>query len=149
MGFRKILMVFSCILFVSCGRGNVSAPVVNTIRIEDNELFLLLNNTKPKLFSAIKSIRIDNKGFDEGYYKNLKIDEIRNYHKRLDYLLLRTKGLPENLFAREGNYIIDIECGRIKIKIEVEYKDGAFRVLSEEYDSSPEYHKREHYKNFF
>ena len=148
MGFRKVLIVFACILFVSC-RGNASAPIVNTIRIDDGELFLLLNNIKPKVFSTIKCIRINNHGFDKSYYKNLKIDEIRNYHNRLDYLFLRTKNLPKDLFSREGNYIIDIECVRITIKIEVEYKDSTFRVLSEEYNSSPGYHKRDHYKNLF
>ena len=149
MGFRKVLIVFVCIFFVSCDRGNVSAPIVNTIRIDDGELFLLLNNTKPKTFSSIKVIAIDNIRFDESYYKNLKIDQIANRHGRLDYLLLRTKGLPKKFFAREGHYIIDIECVRLKIKIEVLYKDEAFRVLSEEYSYFPEYHKWEHYKNFF
>ena len=149
MGVRKVLIVFACILFVSCGRGNVSAPIVNTIRLEDGELFLLLNNTRPKTFNEIDYIEIDAFPFGESYYKNLKIDEIVNRHGRLDYLLLRTKGLPEKFFAREGHYIIDIECVRLKIKIEVLYKDEAFRVLSEEYSYFPEYHKWEHYKNFF
>jgi len=149
MGVRKVLIVFACILFVSCGRGNVSAPIVNTIRLEDGELFLLLNNTRPKTFNEIDYIEIDAFPFGESYYKNLKIDEIVNRHGRLDYLLLRTKGLPENFIAQERPYTIDIKCHRIKVKIVVLYKDGAFRVLSEEYSYFPEYHKWEHYKNFF
>lgn len=35
------------------------------------------------------------------------------------------------------------------IQIEVELKDGKFKVLSEEYTSDPEYHRGKHYKNTF
>ena len=149
MGFRKLLIFFACLLFVSCSRGNVSAPIVNTIRLEDGNLFLLLNNIKPKGIRGIKNIGVADFTFDEIYFKNLKIDIISNYHGRVNYYLLRTKGMPDDLFVQGETYIIDINAVRIEIKIEVEFKDGAFRVLSEEYSSFPEYHKWEHYKNYF
>ncbi len=37
----------------------------------------------------------------------------------------------------------------LKMEIEVEFKDGTFYILSEEYNSFPEYQKCEHYKNTY
>ena len=119
MGIRKLLVLFTAIFFISCSRGDVSAPIVNTIRLEDGNLFLLLNNIKPKLVGYIKGISIGDHTFDAVYSKNLII------------------------------YVIDIESVRIEMKIEVEFKAGTFYILSEEYNSFPEYQKCEHYKNTY
>lgn len=135
---------------MSCSRGDISAPIVNTIRLEDGNLFLLLNNIKPKLVGYIKGISIGDHSFDTVYGKNLIIDDIEDYHHgRLDYVLLRTNDMEKNLFVHDGIYVIDIESVRIEIRIEVEFKDGTFYILSEEYNSSPEYQKWEHYKNTY
>lgn len=150
MGIRKLLVLFIAIFFISCSRGDVSAPIVNTIRLEDGNLFLLLNNIKPKLVGYIKGISIGDHSFDAVYSKNLIIDEIEDYHHgRLDYVLLRINDVGEDLFAHEGIYVIDIESVRIEMKIEVEFKAGTFYILSEEYNSFPEYQKCEHYKNTY
>ena len=119
------------------------------IILKNGELLVLLNNVKPKQIRGLKCIRINSICFDEYHYKNLLIHMIRNKNKGVKYYLLKTKGLSETLFDHDGIYFFEIDCSRIKMQIEVEYRNGKFNVLSEEYNSYPEYYRWEHYKNTF